>query len=96
MIKPKRGGRAITDSDIGDEAVGGELIVDDPPEVAMKTGDWSVESRIVTKNPLFPGDRIIREQFVNEFHQEATILEVQVFDAKATSILAGLNNIPSN
>jgi hypothetical protein len=39
MIKPKRGGRAITDIDIGDGAVGGELIVDDPPEVAMKTGD---------------------------------------------------------
>jgi hypothetical protein len=84
------------DIDIGDGAVGGELSVDDRPEIAMGTGDRSVESSSVAKNPLFPGDRIIREQFVNKFQQEAAVLEVKVFDAKAASILAGLNSIPSN
>jgi hypothetical protein len=56
VVKPKRGGRAITDRHTGDRVVGVEFFPDDMPEVAATLTVGGIEGGSVSEQPGLPGD----------------------------------------
>lgn len=68
MVKPKRGGSSIEDIDKSDGSIGVELIGDNFPQIAVSTRRRGRKSSSITQQPVFPGNRFVREEFVNELH----------------------------
>jgi hypothetical protein len=54
MIKLERSGRAITNVNKGNGTIGVELIIDDPPEIAMSIVGSGIKGSYITKNPFLP------------------------------------------
>jgi hypothetical protein len=79
LIKPKRGGRAIVDIDIGNGPESIEFIINNFPKITMSPCSRGVKRGSISEQPFFPGSRLIREEFVNEFHEQAAVLKLQVF-----------------
>jgi hypothetical protein len=83
------------DINLGDRTISVQLRVDDVPNEGGGCG-LLIKRSISSQNPIFPGSRIIRKKFVDELHQEASILRVQIFQPQPTFEFASADVFPGN
>jgi hypothetical protein len=95
MIKPERGGSSILDFNPRDGPKGIQLVVDDVPKVVARLRDERERGRGI-EYPVFPGGVLIGEDFADEFHEQASVLELETLHSQATPVFGSLNKVPSH
>jgi hypothetical protein len=54
VIEPEGSRGAITNINIGERTIGGELIIDNFPKVTIHSGHRSIKGTSISQNPIFP------------------------------------------
>jgi hypothetical protein len=96
VIEPKRGGGTVDNFNKGDRSKSVEFISNNFPKVAVSTRSGSIKGSSVTKQPVFPRNRFMGEEFVDELHNQATVLKLQILDAETTIFFPCADILPSN
>lgn len=94
VVEPKGGGSAVVDKNPGDGSVGIELVRNNVPKIAVGTSGRRIKRDGVAEDPILPARVISREEFVDKLHQEAAVLQLQIFDPQAATVFSCLNIVP--
>jgi hypothetical protein len=95
MIKPERSGGSILDFNSRDGPKGVQLVADDVPKVVARLWGERERGRGI-EYPVFPGGVLVGEEFADEFHEQASVLEFETLHSKATPVFGSLYKIPSH
>jgi hypothetical protein len=96
MVQPKGSGSTVVDINIGDGAIGVDLVRYDPPNVAVGSRRGRVEGSHIPENPRFPAWVIVNEEFVDKPHEQAAVLKLEVLHAESPVVFCSLNTVPGN
>lgn len=80
-IEPKEGGSAAVSKDKGDSLKGAKLVIHNFPEEGGVVWFVGKVKGVVLEEPVNPRQVGLLKKFESKFHEEAVVLEKQIFDA---------------
>jgi hypothetical protein len=74
MVEPEGCRGAIIDVNIGNRPKCVKFISNNFPKVAVRPVGRSIKGGSITNKPVLPSSRFIGEEFIDELHEQATVL----------------------
>jgi len=96
VVEPERGRSTVVNIHISDRSVSIKFIANNFPQIGLRSISGGVKGCSISKNPVFPRSKIIREELVNKFHEQTPVLLFEILNTEASTVFTDTYVFPGH